>query len=72
MNQQEFSKIFEEEIRPFVYDLIHKKQLASDKPAYVKDAWQKLEEKLTSYNLPEDTFRDLNVRYRNLIEEKYK
>lgn len=27
MNQQELSKIFEEEIKPFVYDLIHKKTI---------------------------------------------
>lgn len=72
MDQGKFTTIFENEIKPFVYDLIHKKQLATDKNAYVKKAWEQLEEKLLSYNLPDDTFKDLNVQYRNLIEEKYK
>lgn len=72
MDQGKFTIIYENEIKPFVYDLIHKKQLATDKNAYVKKAWEQLEEKLLSYNLPDDTFKDLNVQYRNLIEEKYK
>jgi len=71
MDQGKFITIFENEIKPFVYDLIHKKQLATDNNAYVKKAWEQLEEKLLSYNLPDDTFKDLNVQYRNLIEEKY-
>lgn len=71
IGQGDFTKIFEDEIKPFAYDLIHKKQLATDKIAYVKKALQQLEEKLLSYNLPDDTFKDLNARYRNLIQEKY-
>lgn len=72
MDQGKFITIFENEIKPFVYDLIHKKQLSTDKNVYVKKAWEQLEEKLLSYNLPDGTFKDLNVQYRNLIEEKYK
>ncbi len=72
MNQSKFNDILNNEIRPFVNDLIHKKQLAADKSEYVVQACKKLEDKLRTYDLPTDAFKSLNVRYRNLIQEEYK
>ncbi len=34
----------------------------------IKDAWDKLYDFLTQFNFDKDTFKDVNVRYRNKIE----
>ncbi len=68
MTQSEFSAILENEIRPFVSDIISNAPLHNDKMKYVKDSWEKLHAKLTLYSFPDDTFRELNVRYRKKIQ----
>ena len=68
MTQGEFSDILDTKIRPFVSSLISNAAFADDKIKYIKDAWDKLFEHLTQFNFDADTFRDLNVRYRNMVE----
>lgn len=70
MTQQEFTKILETEIRPFVSDLISNAPLHNDKQKYVSDSWVELQNKLTTYNFDEETFRDLNFRYKVKIEKE--
>ena len=70
MTQSEFTEILDKEIRPFVSETISNAPLHNNKHQYVSDSWKKLEKLLKSFDFPEDTFRDLNVRYRRKIENE--
>jgi oligoribonuclease (3'-5' exoribonuclease) len=70
MTQGEFTNILETKIRPYVSSLIANAAFAQEKLKYIKDAWDKLHEYLTQFNFDNDTFKDLNVRYRNQIENE--
>jgi len=70
MTQSEFTEILNGEIRPFVSNIISNANLHDDKIQYVRDSWNNLYDKLSEFNLPEDTFRDLNARYRKKIESE--
>lgn len=69
MTQRKFSDILDSKIKPFVSSLISDASFADDKVKYIKDAWDKLFEHLNQFNFDVDTFKDLNVRYRNKIED---
>lgn len=69
MTQREFSDILDSKIKAFVSLLISDASFADDKVKYIKDAWDKLFEHLNQFNFDADTFKDLNVRYRNKIED---
>jgi len=68
LDQSEFDEILNNDIRPFVSDIISNAPFHSNKQEYVKDSWIRLHEFLEKFNLPADTFKDLNVRYRKKIE----
>lgn len=58
---------------PFITDLEYQYNLDSNqnKFDFVQDAFIKLENILNEDTLPDETFKDLNVKYRKLIEEKF-
>ncbi|MBT0609224.1 hypothetical protein [Aequorivita echinoideorum] len=70
MNQSEFNEILNSKIRPFVSDVISKGKSSDNKFQYVSDKWKELENMLEEFDLPPDTFRDLNSRYRTKIENE--
>ncbi len=68
MTQGEFTHILETFVRPKVAELTKNAAFATDKIAYIKQVWDELRDFLEQYNFDEQTFKDLNVRYRNQIE----
>lgn len=69
---KELNEIKWREISPLIDDMIYtyQKEQRNDYANYTKNCFAKLEEKLLSYNLPDDTFKSLNVRYRNEIQDR--
>jgi len=72
MNGKELNEKKWKEIEPMIDEMIYQyqEQRRNDYVDYVKDCWGKLEKLLESYNLPNDTFKVLNVRYRKIIEDR--
>lgn len=68
MTKGEFTHILNTEIRPYISVLTSNAALAQNKTLYIKEAWDKLFSFLSKYNLDDETFKDLHVRYRNQIE----
>jgi len=61
-----------QKITPLIEEIIYefKKSTPSNIYEYIKLSWCKLEDLLTKENLPEETFKKLNIKYRKIIEDK--
>lgn len=72
MTGNELNELKWKEISPLIDNLIYEFQLKkmTDKFGYIKYCWEELEKLLNSYDLPNDTFKKLNVDYRKEIETR--
>jgi len=72
MTGTEINEIKWKVISPMIDEMIfqYKYKRRTDYAEYTKDCFQKVEEKLISYNFPKDTFLDLNNMYRKKIQEE--
>ena len=72
MTGDELNELKWKEISPLIDNLIYEFQnkKMSDKFGYIKYCWEELEKLLISYDLPNETFKKLNVDYRKEIETR--
>lgn len=72
MTGKELNEIKWREISPMIDEMIYvyQKDNRNDYEIYTRNCFEKLEKKLLSYNLPQDTFKSLNVKYRNEIQDR--
>lgn len=70
MENSEFREKYWSELKPLVGNMISEAPLHSDKHQYVRDCWEKFEEKLEKYGLKETDFRDVNAKLRKQIENE--
>lgn len=70
MDNSEFNKKYWSELKPLVGNMISDAPLHSDKHQYIRDCWQKLEQKLEQYDLNPTDFRAINAKLRKQIENE--
>lgn len=71
MTGKELNTLKLEVFSPFVEESVfNAKFVTNNKHNYISERWNDLDKLLRKYNLPEDTFKDLYIRYREEIQNR--
>ncbi len=70
MENNDFVQKYWKELKPFVGNMISEAPLHSNKHEYVQKCWNKLSDKLKSYELEESDFRGIYAKLRRQIEDE--